>query len=93
MAHSSNNDWHVHAYIIPDGDNSHWRWYYDGRLTGAVGLTSDRARVPVAGISIGAQSGGIEGWYGEIAEIIVFGAVLNDRGRAAIAEYLRAKYF
>ena len=93
VAHSLNNDWHIHAYIIPDGDNTHWQWYYDGRLTGAVGLTGDRARMPAAGISIGAQSGGIEGWYGDIAEIIVFGEVLSDGDRVAITEYLQAKYF
>ena len=46
------------------------------------------------GGSSGMNGGGedTEGWYGDIAEILLFSGVLSDGDRGAVTRYLQEKY-
>jgi hypothetical protein len=81
------SEFQIHTLIFDGEDSKH---YIDGELVG----TGNAGTASLSGLLLGAfQTGTYGNWTGDIAEILVYSAVLSDLDRASVESYLYQKHF
>jgi hypothetical protein len=86
---SWNANRNLHTYWIPDATESNWRWYLNGQISGAPGLTTG---APIgSALNFIGTNGADPPWIGPIQEIVLY-PVDQTSNRVAIESNINAHY-